>query len=140
MNLDNFAITTIKSQKIHFCYQACLVSCTCWFPCINQASQRSNFTHLHTTKVIRSSLAGGRTNNFIIICEKFNNFVVIVNLAQVIYFFDLTQFYLGFNWHGFGQDWGSVHLTLLGLQQIEVYEMQVNKCFQSQMLMLTLNI
>lgn len=66
---------------------------------------------------------GGRTSTFIIICEKFINFGVVVKLAQIIYLVDLTQFYLGFNWHGFGQEWGSVHLMLLGLQQIEAYEM-----------------
>jgi hypothetical protein len=65
---------------------------------------------------------GGKTSIFIIICERFINFVV-VKLAQIIFLVDLTKYYLGFNWHGFGQEWGSVHLMLLGLQQIEAYEM-----------------
>jgi hypothetical protein len=53
-------------------------------------------------KIDQKLVVGGRTSTFIIICEKFINFVVTINLAEVIYLADLTQFYLGFNRHGFG--------------------------------------
>jgi hypothetical protein len=69
---------------------------------------------MHTTQLTKSLLVGGITSTFIKICEKFIDFVVIIDLAQVIYLLGLTKFYLGFNWHAFGYEWGSVHLMLLG--------------------------